>query len=63
MYWQRGEVIIMEKSISLDLNTATFIGIDVHPSTHTALAINRFEEEKARLQFDNSTEGIGEFIT
>jgi hypothetical protein len=25
-----------------DVNKATFIGIDAHPTTHTALAINRF---------------------
>jgi hypothetical protein len=36
----------------------TFVGIDAHPTEHTALAINRFEEEKGQLRFDNTKEGI-----
>ncbi len=40
------------------LNKATYVGIDSHPTTHTALAINRFEDEKGHLTFDNSREGI-----
>jgi len=47
----------------MNLNTATFIGIDAHPTTHTALAINRFEEEKGILIFDNSKEGITKFLS
>jgi len=47
----------------VNLNTATFIGIDAHPTEHTALAINRFEEEKGRLRFENTKEGIAEFLS
>jgi transposase len=36
--------------------------IDAHPSEHTALAINRFEEEKGMLRFENTTEGIATFL-
>ena len=46
-----------------DLNTATFIGIDAHPSEHTALAINRFEEEKGKLRFENTPVGIRTFLS
>ena len=52
----------MKQPINLDLNHATFVGIDAHPSTHTALAINRFEEEKGQIRFDNTVEGIGQFL-
>lgn len=45
------------------LNTATFIGIDAHPTQHTAIAINRFEDEKGLLTFENSTAGITNFLT
>ena len=48
---------------STNLNRATFIGIDAHTMEHTALAINRFEEEKGRLQFDNTHEGIAQFLS
>ncbi|MBV8893519.1 MAG: transposase, partial [Acidobacteria bacterium] len=44
------------------LNTATFIGIDCHPTVHTAIAINRFEDEKSLLTFPNSREGITDFL-
>lgn len=44
------------------LNTATFIGIDAHPTTHTAVAINRFEDEKGILTFDNTSEGMKQFL-
>lgn len=47
----------------LDVNRATFIGIDAHPTTHTALAINRFEEEKGMLTFDNTKDGIAVFLS
>jgi hypothetical protein len=40
----------------------TFIGIDAHPSEHTALAINRFEEEKGVLRFENTKAGIEAFL-
>jgi transposase len=46
----------------INLNTAIFIGIDSHPSEHTAVAINRFEEEKGMLRFENTKEGIQECI-
>src|SRR3954463_1073827 len=52
----------MEENTNLDLNRVTFIGIDAHPSTHTALAINRFEEEKGHVQFENSSDGITRFL-
>lgn len=44
------------------LNTATFVGIDCHPTEHTALAMNRFEDEKGTLRFDNTKEGIQQFL-
>lgn len=47
---------------ALDLSKATFIGIDAHPTEHTALAINRFEEEKGQLRFENILHGIQKFI-
>jgi transposase len=47
---------------SLDLNTVLFVGIDSHPTEHTALAINRFEEEKGRLRFENTQNGIQECL-
>jgi len=45
------------------LNTATFIGIDCHPIEHTALAMNRFEDEKGMLRFENTKEGIAQFLS
>lgn len=47
---------------SIDLNNVTFVGIDAHPSEHTALAINRFEDEKGILRFDNTKDGINQFL-
>lgn len=49
--------------LELDVNTATFLGIDAHPTTHTVLAINRFEEEKGLLTFDNTKDGIATFLS
>ena len=46
-----------------DLNSATFVGKDAHPSEHTALAINRFEEEKGKLRFENTKAGITAFLS
>lgn len=43
---------------NLNLYTATFVGIDCHPTEHTALAINRFEEIKGSLRFENTKDGI-----
>jgi transposase len=48
---------------SNNFNVATFIGIDAHPTTHTALAINRFEEEKGMLTFDNTKQGITQYLS
>ena len=45
------------------LNTATFVGIDAHPDSHTAIAINRFQEPKGHITFPNSIEGIEDFTT
>ena len=52
----------MEQS-SINLNTAIFVGIDSHPTEHTAVAINRFEEEKGVLRFENTKKGIQECLT
>ena len=41
----------------------TYVGIDAHPSEHTAVAVNRFEEEKGRLNFENNWDGIKQFLT
>jgi len=46
----------------LNLTTALFVGIDSHPTEHTALAINRFEEEKGKLRFENTHQGIQECL-
>lgn len=48
---------------SIDLNNVTFVGIDAHPSEHTALAINRFEDEKGQFRFDNTRDGINQFLS
>lgn len=47
----------------MDLNKATFVGVDSHTTEHTALAINRFEEEKGHIKFDNSKDGITSFLS
>ncbi|SRR6266704_846501 len=52
----------MQQQTTLDLNRATYVGIDVHPGTHTAFAINRFEEKKGQLCFENTSVGISQFI-
>ena len=46
-----------------DLTLATYIGIDAHPTEHTAMAINRSEEEKGNLRFENTHAGIQGFLT
>jgi transposase len=43
------------------LNVATFVGIDAHPDSHTALAVNRFKEPQGQLTFENTTAGINRF--
>lgn len=52
----------MEKTNYLNLNSATYVGIDAHTEEHTAVAVNRFEEQKGLLRFDNSRDGITKFI-
>lgn len=50
----------MEETINR--NTALYVGIDVHRYEHTAVAANRFEEEKGTLSFENTPSGIRQFI-
>ncbi len=58
-------MILLQGSINFNtsLNQTTFVGIDAHRGEHTALAINRFEEEQGRLAFPNTHEGIEKFIS
>jgi transposase len=51
----------MQKSINP--NRATYVGIDCHPTEHTALAMNRFEDEKGILRFENTKQGIKQFLS
>lgn len=53
---------MMQKQIAIDRNLATYVGIDAHPSEHTALAMNRFEDMKGQLRFENTKVGIAEFL-
>jgi transposase len=53
---------VMNDMNTQQLNTALFIGIDAHPTTHTAYAMNRFEDEKGMLTFDNNAEGMSKFL-
>jgi transposase len=50
-------------NIAINVNTATYVGIDAHPTEHTAIAINRFEEEKGKLRFSNTLPGITKFLS
>src|SRR5437764_12100879 len=50
-------------TIPINVNTATYVGIDAHPTEHTAVVINRFEEEKGILRFPNTLSGIQEFLS
>lgn len=50
-------------NISVDLNNAVYIGIDVHRFEHTAVAANRFEEPMGDVTFPNTSEGINRFLT
>lgn len=45
-----------------DLNNATFVGVDAHREEHTAVAMNRFEDETGMLTFANTHEGINSFL-
>jgi hypothetical protein len=47
---------------TINVNTATYVGIDAHPTEHTAVVINRFEDEKGKLRFANTLPGIQEFL-
>lgn len=53
----------MQQQILLDRTNVTYVGIDAHPSTHTAVAVNQFEEEKGTITFENSQEGIYQFLS
>jgi transposase len=53
----------MQQQLTIDLQNATYVGIDAHPTEHTAVAVNRFEEEKGRLTFENSWDGIQQFLS
>lgn len=52
----------MNTNISVDRNSAVYIGVDVHRYQHTAVAANRFEEEMGELTFANTPEGMKEFL-
>jgi transposase len=47
---------------SINLNTATFVGIDAHPGSHTSCAINRFGDEKGSITVANSKHGMQELL-
>jgi transposase len=51
----------MMKLAADQLNSATFVGIDSHPDSHTALAMNRFKEPKGHVTFPNTLVGISQF--
>ncbi len=51
------------QQLRIDLNHATYVGIDAHPTEHTAVAVNRFEEEKGILNFENSRDGLRHFLS
>lgn len=53
----------MRNNNNIDLNSTTYIGIDAHTEEHTAVAVNRFEEKKGLLQFENSRGGILKFTS
>jgi hypothetical protein len=53
----------MQQQIPIDLNNATYVGIDCHPTEHTAVAVNRFEEEKGTLTFESSWDGMQRFLS
>jgi hypothetical protein len=59
----REEVKREMQNQTIHLNTATYVGIDAHPTEHTALAINRFEEKKGQLRFPNTLDGISQFLS
>lgn len=39
-----------------------FVGIDAHTAEHTAVAIDRFEQEQGKLQFPHTLEGLSRFL-
>lgn len=44
------------------LNSVTYVGIDAHNKTHTAYAMNRFEDKKGVITFDNNDNGISQIL-
>ncbi len=46
----------------VDRNNSLYVGIDIHRYEHTAVAANRFEEEKGCLSFTNTPDGIRKCI-
>lgn len=48
--------------VKINLNKAIYVGVDTHTEEHTAVALNRFEEEKGKLQFENCVKDIGKFM-
>src|SRR4051812_34939619 len=59
----RREVENDMKQQNLNVRDTTYIGIDAHPTEHTALAIDRFEDEKGQLRFANTKAGINACLT
>jgi transposase len=53
---------MIQEQTAIDRNLATYVGIDAHPSEHTALAMSRFEDRKGQLRFENTKAGISEFL-
>lgn len=53
----------MQETNSIKLNSKTYIGIDAHTEEHTAVAVNRFEEQKGLIRFDNSPVGMTTFTS
>jgi len=53
----------MNTQILTNRDLATYVGIDVHPGTHTAYAMSRFEDEKGTIRFPNTHNGIQQFLT
>lgn len=53
----------MNDTVNPDLNDCLYIGVDIHRYTHTALAVNRFEEKISEITFDNNKIGINSFLS
>jgi transposase len=48
---------------NLDLDNCLYIGVDIHRYTHTALAVNRFEDPISEITFDNNKKGVNSFLS